>query len=1150
MKIEEYSSALNRSFALAYEIASLARAKGYDPEKAVEIKPAPDLASRVEGIIGIEGLAELIKRRMAPGKSSESLAFEVIKEICESPRFAAMEVEEKMTTCVRVGLAIVTEGVLVAPTEGIQRVKLHMGPDGADYVAVVYAGPIRGAGGTSAALSVTMADCTRKLLGIGPYKAQPSEVDRSIEDIQIYHARVARLQYFPSEDDIRSILENCPVCIDGVPTEKIEVSMHRNLKRLDSAGKEEWVTNKVRGSLGLVICEGIAQKAKSVIMHAKNAGLDWSWLNKVIKADKPSKGSGSQEKSRAVFLQELVAGRPILAYPDTRGSFRLRYGRSRLTGIAAKGFSPASMAILGEFIAVGTQLKLEKPGKGCVAAPVDSIEGPFVKLADGRALRVNSAEAAWELKDRVSKIIAVGDILISYGDFKKSNTALMQPSYVEEYWSAQLSATGCGEKSDGTPSFREAVRLSQRYGVPMHPRYIYDYYDVSAGELAALRVRLGTCRVEPSTDSIFSIRKIEIDKLGAGETDTAKTLEKLCVPHLEKSDSVEIESDDAQSILVSLGMSDGELLEKSRPFVFEKEQGALEIVNSNAPFKIMRRSVRIGARIGRPEKAKERLMKPAPNVLFPVGENGGKERNVSKAYDNAKRKFRSGGIEVEIARYRCAKGSELCYTPFCHRHNSPASMEFVCPSCGTTKAGGQKCAQCGSTATASDTRSIDIIGDLDTAAKRLGVGALPTPIKGVKGLLSTNKSTEPLEKGILRAVAGVHIFKDGTSRFDATDVPMTHFYPAEIGVPVEKLRQLGYEKDYIGADLVDEGQLVELMHQDVILNNDGARHMLAVARFIDELLVRHYGMKPFYNAEKIDDLLGHLVITLAPHTSAGVMCRIIGFTEAYVGFAHPYIICARRRNCDGDEDTTMLLLDALVNFSKSYLPASVGGTMDAPLILTVNVDPKEVDNEVHAMEICRGYGIEFYAAAERNAPPGEAKLELVKDRLGTPNAYSNIMFTHLSGPGAVAGSPKKSMYTKLNTMSEKIAAQFRLTDMLECVDRPDAAKNLILSHFIPDLIGNMHSFSRQGFRCVACNSKYRRVPLVGKCTRCHGKIVLTISKSSIEKYLEIATTLAERYALEPYIRQRLALIRDEIENVFGYSGTMESNRQVNLSKFM
>ena len=97
----------------------------------------------------------------------------------------------------------------------------------------------------------------------------------------------------------------------------------------------------------------------------------------------------------------------------------------------------------------------------------------------------------------------------------------------------------------------------------------------------------------------------------------------------------------------------------------------------------------------------------------------------------------------------------------------------------------------------------------------------------------------------------------------------------------------------------------------------------------------------------------------------------------------------------------------------------------------------------------------------------------------------------------------------------------------------------------------MHSFSRQSFRCVACNAKYRRVPLVGKCTRCGGKIVLTISKGSIEKYLTMAIDLANRYNLEPYLKQRLLLIKEEISNVFG-GGAEQAQpiKQFNLSKFM
>ena len=39
----------------------------------------------------------------------------------------------------------------------------------------------------------------------------------------------------------------------------------------------------------------------------------------------------------------------------------------------------------------------------------------------------------------------------------------------------------------------------------------------------------------------------------------------------------------------------------------------------------------------------------------------------------------------------------------------------------------------------------------------------------------------------------------------------------------------------------------------------------------------------------------------------------------------------------------MLLLDGLINFSRSYLPETRGGTMDAPLVLTTRIDPAEVD---------------------------------------------------------------------------------------------------------------------------------------------------------------------------------------------------------------
>ena len=446
---------------------------------------------------------------------------------------------------------------------------------------------------------------------------------------------------------------------------------------------------------------------------------------------------------------------------------------------------------------------------------------------------------------------------------------------------------------------------------------------------------------------------------------------------------------------------------------------------------------------------------------------------------------------------------------------------------------------------------MNLSGMIDASMKGLGVTALNKNLKGVKGLMNRDKQTEPLEKGILRAANGVHIFKDGTSRFDATDMPLTHFYPKEAMVSVDKLKELGYGKDYVGNELVDPEQLVEMYPQDVIINRDGAEFMMNITKFIDQLLVKFYGLEPFYNVSKIEDLVGHYAITLSPHTSAGVLCRIVGFTDAHVGFAHPYVISARRRNCDGDEDTTMLLLDALINFSRHYLPTTIGGTMDAPLILTINLDVAEIDDEVYEMEVIEKYGLEFYEKTNQYLPPSDAKVEIVRSRLQNKEEFNNLRFTHLSSISAITEAPHKSMYTKLNSMVEKIEAQFRLMDILYSVDKADCAKRLIMSHFIPDLIGNMHSFSRQQFRCVGCNAKYRRVPLVGICTRCKGKLVLTISKGSIEKYLTMAIDLANRYNLEPYIKQRLLLIKDEIRDVFG--SDLEAAvpvKQFNLSKFM
>ena len=119
-----------------------------------------------------------------------------------------------------------------------------------------------------------------------------------------------------------------------------------------------------------------------------------------------------------------------------------------------------------------------------------------------------------------------------------------------------------------------------------------------------------------------------------------------------------------------------------------------------------------------------------------------------------------------------------------------------------------------------------------------------------------------------------------------TQLPITHFKPKEIGTSTEELIDMGYDKDIDGIDLKSPEQILELKPQDIILPKCedapelGADKILYnISLFIDELLVSLYGIKKFYNLQSEKDLTGHLVVALAPHTSAGIVGRIIGFSK-------------------------------------------------------------------------------------------------------------------------------------------------------------------------------------------------------------------------------------------------------------------------------
>jgi DNA polymerase II large subunit len=409
---------------------------------------------------------------------------------------------------------------------------------------------------------------------------------------------------------------------------------------------------------------------------------------------------------------------------------------------------------------------------------------------------------------------------------------------------------------------------------------------------------------------------------------------------------------------------------------------------------------------------------------------------------------------------------------------------------------------------------------------------MPEKLKGVIGLISKNRTPEPLEKGILRWKHGIHVNKDGTIRYDMTDVPLTHFRPREVGLTVERARQLGYERDTFDMPLTDGEQVCELRVQDIVPAKVCGDYLVKVANFVDDELEKMYGQPRYYNARTREDLMGALAIGLAPHTSGGILCRIIGFTEAHVCYGHPFFHAAKRRNADGDEDSVSLLLDGLLNFSRGYLPDSRGGLMDAPLVLATRLDPNEIDKEAHNVDVLWEYPLLFYQATMAMKAPKEVQesMDLVGGRIKSLLQYEGFGFTHDTHD--IAEGPVFSAYKTLGSMMNKLQAQFVLAKEIRAIDKMDVAHRIVTKHFMPDLIGNLGAFSGQKVRCTKCGKIYRRVPLTGRCY-CGNNLTMTVSEGSVKKYLRITKLIGKEYGLPNYTRQRIGLMESSIQSMFG-----------------
>ena len=116
----------------------------------------------------------------------------------------------------------------------------------------------------------------------------------------------------------------------------------------------------------------------------------------------------------------------------------------------------------------------------------------------------------------------------------------------------------------------------------------------------------------------------------------------------------------------------------------------------------------------------------------------------------------------------------------------------------------------------------------------------------------------------------------------------------------------------------------------------------------------------------------------------------------------------------------MLQMDAFLNFSSNYFGGGRGAEMDSPIVLTVCIEPKEIDDECHEMDNVDFYPLELYQLAEKFSSPFQIDIDLVEKKLDSPFRFSKFKFTHLTSQ--FDAGPIQSTYTKLKTMLDKMVA--------------------------------------------------------------------------------------------------------------------------------
>jgi DNA polymerase II large subunit len=250
-----------------------------------------------------------------------------------------------------------------------------------------------------------------------------------------------------------------------------------------------------------------------------------------------------------------------------------------------------------------------------------------------------------------------------------------------------------------------------------------------------------------------------------------------------------------------------------------------------------------------------------------------------------------------------------------------------------------------------------------------------------------------------------------------------------------------------------------------------------------------------------NNVAGLIIVGISPTSQIGVIGRVIGYTKNNVLYAHPIWHLLKSRQCNGVSDSITLLLDVLVNFSREFIPAFHGGTLDTPTVLNL------VDNWKDLMLYSKSNAVMLNQVFYKNLGKISQESKLLSYNFSLLNLPP--ITHHITENLSEIAIENKLREQKIVNRINIALASLRI---IRAVEEGVFVDNILVNDFLNKITTSIARFFQQPFRCKICKRTFRRVPLRKNCPYCYkNTLELTLSKGWVLRYMQIISQLTKQY---------------------------------------